>query len=312
MKLRLEQLRRLASMPHRTIGLAILRLGLGFAGLMLYAEHLREAGFLWGTNGVLPYSAFAAAGHAPSLFSISHAPAFEAGVYLFGAAVSGAFLLGWRTRLMTPLFWLCMWSLYARNPYLMDGGDNLLELVAFYMIFADCGARLSLDALARRRRAPNAWSAMLHNYAALAIMLQLCLLYFTSGFFKAQGHVWQDGTAIYYILRSAEFNLSALGALFWRNAAVVTTLTWGTVIFELAWPFLIWGRRSRFAMVGGAVLLHAMIGYLMGLAWFSFIMIVVQAMAIDDSQYRRMAAAWRRGMAGLRARRSQVSDLVGA
>lgn len=266
--------------------------------MVTYVQHAREFGFLWGSRGALPYQAFAAGDRGVlSLYGISGAAWLHAALYLAGIAVSAAFALGWRTRAMAVLFWAFTWSLFIRNPFLLDGGDNLTYLLAFYLIFADCGASLSLDA-ARRRRRPRSrgagFAAMVHNYALLAVMLQLCLLYFTSGFFKAQGHVWQDGTAIYYILRSTEFNLSAVGSLFWRNAAVVTLLTWSTVIFELAWPFLIWGRKTRFWVASAAVLLHAAIGYFMGIAWFSMVMISAQAVAFDDSEYRRAAGLARR------------------
>lgn len=268
---------------------------------MMYAQHTVEFGFLWGQNGAYPEPTFKAINHLPSLFALSSSTWFAAALYAVGAGVSVAFTLGWHTRITAPVFWLTTWSFYARNPFVLDGGDNLLYLLAFYMIFADCGAALSFDAAHKAvRKTANRFAALLHNYALLAIMIQLCLLYFTSGFFKAQGHVWQDGTAIYYILRDQEFSLSPLAGIFWRSAAIVTLLTWSTMVLEISWPVLVWGRRTRFWVVAGAVLMHLMIAYFMGLVWFSLVMISANLVAFDDSEYRRLGVLLRRTGAALR------------
>jgi antimicrobial peptide system SdpB family protein len=285
---------------HRRFGLGLLTIGIGSTVLMVYVQHFRMRGFLWGDDGVFPWQTFATGGHwIRSLYAICGAAWFHTALYLCGTVVTAAFTLGWRTRITTVLFWLFTWSLYTRNSFVLDGGDNLIYLLAFYMMFADCSGAASLDAARVRRRSRKRGDtliAMFHNYAILAMMLQICLLYFTSGLFKAEGHVWQDGTAVYYVLRSTEFNLSPLGPLCWRSAAVVTLLTWSTVVFEISWPFLIWFQKTRFLVVCGAVLLHAMIGYFMGLAWFSLVMISAQAVALGDSEYLRAAGVVRRAL----------------
>ncbi len=92
-------------------------------------------------------------------------------------------------------------------------------------------------------------------------------------------------TAIYYILRSSEFNLSPFAYHFYHSDVIVTLLTWSTVIFQVSWPWLIWNHRTKVPVFLGAVCLHSMIGYFMGLAWFSAVMISTELIIFNDREY---------------------------
>lgn len=291
---RLDTWRQSASTKHRLIGLSLLRICLGLLMVDLHVRHLAQRQFLWGDGGVVPYPFFLQLMHWQrnrSLYMLSSSPALHSTIFFAGILVAIAFTIGYRTRISSILFYLFTWSLYSRNPFIMDGGDNLIYLTSFFMMFADCGAYFSVDA-ARRHATDrtNPFAALLHNYAVLAIVIQLSLLYFTSAFYKIQGHMWQDGTAIYYVLRAAEFNLSPLAHYFYDSDTVVTLLTWSTIIFQMAWPFLIWQKRARIFVAAGALALHSMIGYFMGLVWFSAAMISVELIIFDDDDYRRFGA----------------------
>lgn len=291
---RLGNLRKFASTKHRLIGLSVLRICLGLLVLDLYVRHWTQRQFLWGDEGVVPYSLFLQLmrwQRNRSLYLISASPALHSAIFFLGILVAIAFTVGYWTRISSVLFYIFTWSLYGRNPFIMDGGDNLIYLICFFMIFTDCGAYFSMDSSRRRSSSsPNSFEALLHNYAVLAIIIQLCLLYFTSAFYKSQGHMWQDGTAIYYVLRAAEFNLSPVAHYFYDDDAVVTLLTWSTLVFQMAWPFLIWQKRARIFVAAGAIMLHSMIGYFMGLIWFSAAMMSAELIIFDDDDYRRFGA----------------------
>ena len=55
------------------------------------------------------------------------------------AVLSGALLmLGWRTRTMSVLFMVGVLSLQNRSVFMGDGGDNVLHLMAVYLVFTRC------------------------------------------------------------------------------------------------------------------------------------------------------------------------------
>src|SRR5581483_11495948 len=68
-------------------------------------------------------------------------------------AVGAAFVLGWRTRIVSVLFAFVVVALENRAPLLTDGGDNVLTLMSIYLVFTECGTYWSLDARRRGLRA---------------------------------------------------------------------------------------------------------------------------------------------------------------
>ena len=66
-------------------------------------------------------------------------------------------MLGWRTRTMSVLFMVGVLSLQNRSVFMGDGGDNVLHLMAVYLVFTRCAQVWSLDARrAVRHRAARA------------------------------------------------------------------------------------------------------------------------------------------------------------
>ncbi|MCX4235556.1 HTTM domain-containing protein [Streptomyces ortus] len=74
---------------------------------------------------------------------------------VFGFAVlsAGLFMLGWRTRTLSVLFLFGVLSLQNRSIFMGDGGDNVIHLMAIYLVFTRCGQVWSLDARRERRTA---------------------------------------------------------------------------------------------------------------------------------------------------------------
>ncbi|MEU0600616.1 HTTM domain-containing protein [Streptomyces sp. NPDC006393] len=78
-------------------------------------------------------------------------------VYALAVLASLLLLLGWRTRTMSVLFMLGVFSLQNRSVFVGDGGDNVLHLMSLYLVFTRCGQVWSLDARrAERGRAARA------------------------------------------------------------------------------------------------------------------------------------------------------------
>jgi len=295
------------SVPHRLYGVALLRVGLSAVVLAIYVMHFAQRAFLWGSDGAYPTSLFLSVLRAQrsfSLYAFSDAPTYQLLVYVAGMLVSFLLMVGWKSRLNAVLFYVFTWSLYARNPLLLDGGDNLLYILAFFLMFTRCGEYLSIDRLlhADRPARDRPFLSLIHNYALAAMIVQLCLLYFTSAFYKMQGHMWQNGTALYYVLNVNEFNLTALGHSLSSNAYLIAFLTYSAMLFQAAYPFLIWHHRIKWLVVAGAVAFHLGIAYCMGLAWFSLVLITAEFLILSDREYlafRRWVTSLRRPALGL-------------
>jgi hypothetical protein len=83
--------------------------------------------------------------------------------------------------------------LHARNPLVLQGGDVLFRMLLFWSIFLPLGARCSLDAL--RRRSAEPLPDRVSSPCTLALMLQVCFVYWFAAAIKSDP-VWRhEGSA---------------------------------------------------------------------------------------------------------------------
>lgn len=140
-------------------------------------------------------------------------------------------VLGYRTRLSMVVSWFLLISLHARNPLVLQGGDVVLRVVAFWMMFLPLNKRWSLDRLFNKTHPPI--KKTYASVASIAYIVQICLLYVMTGFLKT-GAAWHaDGTATYYAL-SIDQLITPVGA--WTLAhlgPILPYLTWFVLYVEM-------------------------------------------------------------------------------
>ncbi|WP_234331927.1 HTTM domain-containing protein [Streptomyces sp. NRRL S-87] len=67
-------------------------------------------------------------------------------VYAVAVLSSALLLVGWRTRAMSAVFMVGVLSIQNRSVFMGDGGDNVVHLVALYLVLTRCAQVWSLDA----------------------------------------------------------------------------------------------------------------------------------------------------------------------
>ncbi|MFD8527987.1 HTTM domain-containing protein [Streptosporangium canum] len=294
----------ISGVRHGVYGLAVLRIGYGLVLLGLLLTNYGDRRLLWGPES--PWTADLLGESLVedgtfSLFAISESGLLFEILYHAFIVLVVLFIAGWRTRWVTPLLAVMLWSWHQRQPWILDGGDNLMQLVLIYLSFADLSARWSLDARrAHRGERPPAVSptgklrwrlaTVLHNSALLAALLQVSILYMNAGLLKVRGEIWQEGTALYYTLRVEEFQpFPWLSHLIYDNALLVTTGSYAAVFIQLAFPLLMLNRVTRRLGLVAVTGMHTGIGLLMGLSSFSLIMIATDLLFVRDATYMRFA-----------------------
>ncbi len=121
------------------------------------------------------------------------------------------------------------------------------------------------------------------------ILIQVCILYFFSGFFKAQGEMWYHGTALYYILNLDSFSMNYFESFrsFILNSPFLLTLGAYLAIFtQLFFPFFVFNKYTRYLILFGSILFHFSIIIFMGLVQFGVIMIALDLQFISDREYK--------------------------
>ncbi|MGH2404494.1 MAG: DCC1-like thiol-disulfide oxidoreductase family protein [bacterium] len=234
-------------------------------------------------------------------------------MYHFALAVAVTYAFGFWTRITGALQWIMIWSIQDRNPFLGDGGDNIMRIILLFLVLVNTGAYFSVDAARRARSSHMRFQrtrvkvreffqpslAVVHNFAIVTAVAQLCLLYSSTGLYKVMGELWQNGTALYYILRVDEYSWPGVAELLYRNPYLVVGGTYGTVFFELLFtPALLHPWSRYIAMITG-FLFHLGIALLMGLITFGWSMVSYYPLLVTDSEYRSLAA-WLRARLGLK------------
>ncbi|MCL7379465.1 HTTM domain-containing protein [Streptomyces sp. 35G-GA-8] len=80
-------------------------------------------------------------------------------VFAIAMLSSALLMVGWRTRTMSVVFMFGVLSLQNRSIFMGDGGDNIIHLIAIYLVLTRCGQVWSLDARRARRAARKATGA---------------------------------------------------------------------------------------------------------------------------------------------------------
>ncbi|MFK4759617.1 HTTM domain-containing protein [Microbacterium sp. ZW T5_45] len=286
-------------------GLAVTRILFGLTALGLLASNFGTRlytfgpGSAWNGEMAQPVSDF------PQiwLFSAFHAVmgngvAYTA-LYLLLAALAVLFVLGWRFRIVLPVFF-CLWvGFIEANDMVGDQGDNMFRIALLLLFFADPAARWSLDA--RRRAKSGDWFAvgsqpallgtMFHNLALVALTAQVCFVYASGALFKAGGEPWEQGYAVYNPLHTARFGTwPVLTELFTTWGPLVVALSWGSILVQVAFPLALLTRPTRLIALVGILSFHIGIAVLMGLPWFSLTMIAIDAIFIRDRTWKRLSA----------------------
>ncbi|WP_225100282.1 HTTM domain-containing protein [Streptomyces sp. CoH27] len=137
---------------------AVIRIGFAGTWLLFLLREFPNRQELYGPTGPWGWNlarALTADNHAFTALLWSDTQLWFECFYLLALLASAALLLGWRTRTASVLFMVGVLSLQNRSVFVGDGGDNVLHLMSFYLVFTRCGQVWSLDA----RRAERAEAA---------------------------------------------------------------------------------------------------------------------------------------------------------
>jgi len=245
--------------------LAAFRIGLGALLLADLALRSRSLTAFYTDYGVLPTRAFASDYSNHSLHALVGEPWAVALLFAVAGAFALALLVGYRTRLVTLVSWLLLLSLHARNPMVLNAGDNLLLMLLFWSLFLPLGARWSVDAVRRAdppvgaeadtdsatgsdadsttgsdagAAAPGASGPAVANVATMAILAQLLVMYLTNAVHKHRSDLWMSGDAVAYVMQADQFTYLLGNHLAELHGLLrVLTLLW--VAFLFASPLLI-------------------------------------------------------------------------
>jgi len=187
-------------------------------------------------------------------------------LFLLAAAFALLLLLGIWPRLTAFVSWLLLSSLDARNPLVLNHGDELLRIFLFWSIFVPLSSDPGHSPEGPGRRHLSVFSA--------ALTIQVCIVYFFGALLKSDPSWRVTGTAIYSALSLEQFGTGVGRALLdWPRLLRIATL--GIYYLELLGPLLLFvpwaNRRIREIAIVSFVAMHLGIAATMRLGLFPWV-----------------------------------------
>lgn len=293
---------------HADYGFAVMRIATGTFLLGWLLLNLPIASRIWGPGSEYWQSYREILGYNFPLDLLQFSgPGLFWAWYAITIALVVAFLLGWRTRLVTPLLFIAYTALNAQNTPISDGGNYFIRIMLIYLILVDVSRRWSLDA--RRRAVKNSpetqTGSVLHNIGLCLVVAQVCIVYLEAGLYKVQGTLWQNGTAVYYPLQSEAYGVfPAVADLLTHWSLPVFIATYVTVLAQVAFPFLLFNKHTRRIALLVLLGMHLSIAVLMGLPFFSGIMASADAVLVSGATWVAIVAWLRKAVTDNRVARA--------
>jgi len=183
--------------------------------------------------------------------------------------------LGILPRCAAVCTWLAFGSYAWRNLDILHSGDNLFRIGSFFLIFAPAGGPSVFRAVVRRLQARRGVTPPAADEPAAAwpqriLQLQLCVLYVVTGIWKASGASWRDGTAVGTVLQLGEFQRFPLPD-FLLTPFMSQVLTYGTLLFELGFPVLVWIPSLRLPVLLCGLAFHLGLDYAVNVQLFQWV-----------------------------------------
>ena len=163
-----------------------------------------------------------------------------------------------------------------------DGGFNITTLLCILL----CLVNTSGNKYSYKTPYLNDLLTAVSNTFFVVCKIQLSIMYLLSGIYKLQGVLWQKGVALYYVLQNEEYSHT-----FWKNLIensdfLITLLTYSTISFEIAYPFLIWNKNTRLPMLIIVCFFHLGTIFIMGLTTFGICGIIANTIFLKETDIR--------------------------
>lgn len=287
--------------PEPTSTIAVVRIVFGFVATLWTLSQVPALLTFFGPDGVVPEVPDLDPGDWTLLSISTSAPVV---VGLWAATLLGAVgvMIGFRTRLATVVLFVGVLSFARRDPYILNAGDMLLRILAFYFIFSPAGEALSLD---RWRRARDRfWESPLRAPWALRLMqIQLSVIYLSTVWEKLQGSRWRDGTAVSYALRIGDVHRFPTPGFLADSVVMSELMTFGTLVVELSLAIFVWNRTLRPWVLALGVSLHLSIELSMMVGFFSLLMLTTYLAFLPPEKADALVQSARRWLRHRRDRR---------
>jgi len=204
-------------------------------------------------------------------FTLQHLlPPTAASVYFVPGmnAISGITLsLGLATTASAVVCFMTLVSIHHRNPAIFHGGDTVMRLMSFLLMFSPAGNGWSVDAMLHGH-----WEAIADPWCLRLMQIQVSIIYLRNVFWKLRGEEWRNGTAIWYT-SNCDAYVRFRVPRWLLSIPMMRFATWSALAIEFSLGTLIWISEFRMVAMLFGIALHLILEVVMNLQLFGYVMI---------------------------------------
>lgn len=169
--------------------------------------------------------------------------------------------------------WFLTANLFNKGGLFFTGGEVLVGFILFYLIFIQKVEKTSKN---------NELQNTINNTFYVILLVQICVLYFFSTFWKLYDENWLNGHALYNVSQIPTFSSGWLSRLFSEHLWLSKFMTYAVLIYQGSFMFIVWLKKLKIPFLILGTLFHLSISIGMGIFTFGVIMSLTYLLFLDD------------------------------
>jgi hypothetical protein len=169
--------------------------------------------------------------------------------------------------------WFFTVNLFLKGALFLTGGEALVNLILFYLIFIQKTDKESKNYLRQNT---------INNTFYIMLLIQICVLYFFSTFWKLFDDNWISGHALYYISQIESFSSDWMYTIFKDNLWLSKAVTYAVLFYQGSFAFIVWIKKIKVPFLILGTFFHITISIGMGIFTFGIIMSLSYILFLEE------------------------------
>ncbi|MEZ6073260.1 MAG: HTTM domain-containing protein [Pirellulales bacterium] len=286
--------------PRDVATVALMRILSGVMALYFVASFSPDLMAWFGADGMLPVSLaerFQPDGAKLSYLTYLSSPTDLGIAHAASLIVVVLYTAGMFTRVTSVLATIAVLSYIHRAPVVTSQFEPVLAMTMVYLCIAPTGRRWSFDAWRAARKAEDEdrplelkTTSVAANVATRLIQIHLCAVFVMMALAKISGEAWWSGIGVWWLIARPDSRLVDLTGLLAEHPYIINLWTHGIVLFEFAFPVLIWNRTARPMLIVLAALHWSMLALITSLVPFCVMMFIATLAFVEPPVVRGLMA----------------------